>query len=182
MKQFEKFLQASKKLEDRQTTRRAKEVAEIEKFDSQKEHHQCRKLERIHNIGRAHIKRQKQELEEPIIFEQEWSEDKARKLSEIEEFERQAQDMQINIPGNEFEIIEEIQRGAFGEKPHELKQLSAGSPDVLRHDLTDDLTESHLQRELKQNETAINEGQDSGEEEEKTRSIFFFLPPVSRRQ
>lgn len=178
MKKFEKFLRASKKLEEHQTVRKAKEVGEIEKFDNQKEHYKCHKIDRMFKIDRAHTEGLKQELEKSVTVEEEWLQDKTEELSEIEAFDRQAQDMQNNAPGNEFEIVAELQGFTFGQAPHEMKQLPAGSPDTLNHDLNE-LTESHLQRELERNKAAINKEQESEEEKEDTDTVFFFRPPAS---
>lgn len=180
MKNFEKLLQLSKKLEDRQTVRKAKEVDEIEKFDSQEECHKCRELDQMLKINDAHAQLLKQELEKPVAAQQEWLKEKTEELSEVEEFEKQAQDLQINAPGNEFEMIEEIQGNTFEEKSYQLKQLPPGSPDTFAHDLSD-LTETQLQREFDWNKAAISGEQDFNEEEE-AENLFFFRQQLPRQK
>ena len=173
MKNFEKFLQYSRKLEELQTARKAKEVDEIQKLDIQMEYHKCLELDQVLESDRACNDHLNQELEEPIATEQEWLEDKTQELLEIEEFERQAQDIQFNVSGNDFEIIAEIQAATFEEPPYELKQLPTASADAFDHELSN-LTEVELQREIKQNEAAINEEQESIEGEKSPGDVFFF--------
>jgi hypothetical protein len=171
MKNFEKFLRYSRKLEELQTTRKAKEVEEIQKLDTHMDSHKCRELDQILNIDRLNTEEIDQDLEESLAIEQEISEKARQKLLDIEEFERRAQDMKINAPGNDFEIISEIQGLPSGDQPSDLKQLSSGSSGAFPDELGE-LTEIEFQRELQQNELAIHNKND--QVKEKRKGLFFF--------
>jgi hypothetical protein len=168
MKDFEKLLQSSKKLEERQTARKAKEINEIYLFNLQRECYKKCELDRILEIDQAHAKCRNLEIEGPVIAERECLESKVGEFLEVEEFENQTQDIQISPPNSS------------GEQPHILKQLPAGSPDAFTHELTD-LTETQLQRELTQNEMAINGSQEDSEEEEEIPGTVFFFRPTKIR-
>ncbi len=176
MKNLEKLLQSSKKLEERQTARKAKEIDEVYLFNLQKECYKKCELDRILEINQTHTKRLDQEIEEPVTAEHKCIKSKAKKLLEAEEFEKH----RLNPPINDFEVIAEMQGFSVGEKPHVLKQLPAGSSDAFTHELTE-LTEVQFQRELKQNERAIKNNQENMEEEEKKTGNVFFFHPVKRR-
>lgn len=178
MKKFEKILQYFKKIEEAQTLRKAKEVDEIQHFDVQKDNRNCRELDQMLKLDRAYKKRQKSKLEDPVAMEQESLQRKTQHLSEVEDFEQQAMDTHLDAPGNEIEVVAELEGFSFNEKPHNLKQLPAGSADAFTHELTE-LTENQLQREFEKNEAAIKEEPEPEPEEKKEpETTFFFRPPI----
>jgi hypothetical protein len=180
MKKFKKILQYFKKIEEAHTLRKAKEVDEIQQFDVQKDNRHCRELDQMLKLDRAYKKRQRSQLEDPIAMEQESLQHKTQHISEVEDFKQQAMDTQLNTPGNELEVVAELQGFSFHENPHNLKQLPAGSADAFTHELTE-LTENQLQREFEENEAAIKE-EPKPEEKKEPETMFFFHPPTPKKE
>jgi hypothetical protein len=121
--------------------------------------------------NRHHVERVVQDLDTPVAMEQERIARTMENLREIEAFESQFQDTKLNTPGNEFEIISELQGNIEGEQQSDSqKQLPAASSDAFTHELTE-LTEVELQRELEANRTAISRGKDADETESNTATV-----------
>ena len=182
MKKFEKILQYCNKIEESHTVRRSKEVDESQQFDVQKETSTCRQLDQILKVDSAYKKRQIKELHMPVELEQEALHQKTIHLEEIEEFDRQSLDFQLEGAHNAFEIVAEIQGFTFDERSHTPKQLPAGPPDAFTHELTD-LTEMRLHREIEKNEAAIYGEQEEEPEDEphKPETVFFFRPTTEKQ-
>ena len=82
MKDFEKFLRNSQRLEEFQTARKAKEVGEIQKFEKETERHKYQELEQILEFESAVNEWQKQKYDEPEIDEQQWEQQRVQKKYE----------------------------------------------------------------------------------------------------
>ena len=157
MKKFEKFLQYSRKLEELQTARKAKEVDEIRKFDIQLERQKCRDLSQILRTEQQQVKHVVQNLDTPVEMELGHQANTRQAFEEAVEFERQAHNMKLNAPGNEFGVISELQGFTYEEQhPYRQKQLPEASDDAFTNELSD-VIEMELQRELQKNEEAITE-------------------------
>ncbi len=183
MKKIEKILQYPEKIEAAHTLRKDKELDDIKQFDAQAESYKCRELDQLLKVDHAYNQRLEPKLEEPFVLELELIHSKTQALLEIEDFEHQTMDTQLTAPGNEFEIIAEMQEVTYDEAPHPLKQLPAGSPDAFTHELSE-FTEDRLQRENEKNDATINSGQEQEPEEEtkEPETVFFFHSPISKKK
>jgi len=173
MKNFKKFLQASNRLEERQTARKAKEVDEVQKFDLQLESHkQIKMLESI-DAEQVVAKSRKHTLDEIVAYEQQRIELATDELLETEDFETEAFEVAVNT--EIFQDISEIQKPENLNQPKQIKQLPAGPPDPFDHELSD-LTEECLRRETEKNDAAIKQMQEEDEESARQKGPLFFNP------
>ena len=159
MRNLIKFLRSARKMEARQTARKAQDVEEAYTFDLQRKTSDCYRFEQIldEETTRETIQNQKSE---PILqMEEEFIARQNEELASIEAFESDTKVEQQYAPGNTFDTIAEIQGFELEKKLSGLKQLPAGSPDAFDNDLTD-LTEFHLQEELSQNKKAVTHWKD----------------------
>lgn len=154
MKTFRKFFQYSRKLEELQTARKAKEVDEIRKFDVQLEAQKQRNLEHHLKSERVQAKQQKQDLEHPLISEQEWQTLRIEHLQEVEEFDQYAQHTKINVSDNDIEQMSALQENMSGTSPDIPQALPSVTYDVFANEIPD-VAENEFQRELQKNYDAI---------------------------
>lgn len=160
MKTFQKFFQYSRKLEELQTARKAKEVDEVRKFDVQMEAQKQRTLDQHLKSERAQDEQQIEALEHLAISEEAWMTAQEQRLQKVEEFDEQAQRSKTDAFYNDFGQFLEFQESKFESVPDSSTALFSAAYDVFTNELSD-VTESELQREVQQNDEAIYGNQES---------------------
>jgi hypothetical protein len=166
MKNFKRFLQTSKKLEELQIARKAREVDEVQKFNLQLESHKQSDLVERLDAEQALEESRAHTLDEIIAGEQRRIELATDELLKAEDFEAEAFEVSGNADG--FRELSGIQDPGNINRHHQIKQLPAGSPDPFDHELSD-LTETCLQRELEKNETVVKQMQEEEAQEEEAQ-------------
>lgn len=159
MKTFQKFFQYSRKLEELQTARKAKEVDEIRKFDVQMEAQKHHNLDQHVKSERAQTNQCIQALEHPPISQGAWRAVQVQHLQEVEEFDEYAQHSKTDASNNDFEQLLELQESRLENIPDGSTALFSATYDVFATEMSD-VTESELQRECQQNDEAIYENQE----------------------
>ena len=154
MKTFQKFFQYSRKLEELQTARKAKEVDEIRKLDVHLQAQKQRNLEHHLKSERIQINQQKRNLEQSQIFEQEWQTFRIEHLQEVEEFDQYAQNTKINVSDNDVEQMIALQENMSEISADIPQALPSVTYDVFAHEIPD-VAENEFQRELEKNHDAI---------------------------
>lgn len=159
MKTFQKFFQYSRKLEELQTARKAKEVDEVRKFDAQMEAQKQRNLDQHLKSERAQDEQHIQALEHPAISEEIWITVQEQRLQKVEEFDEQAQRSKTDAFYNDFGQFLEFQESRFESVSDGSTALFSATYDAFTNELSD-VTESELQREVQQNDEAIYANQE----------------------
>ena len=159
MKKKKTPLDFAQQLEEFQTTRKAKEVNEIYNFDRLKESLKQRLMTLNRRMETLHQRALRQRTERPEIAEEYIIREKAQTLQELAEFDQQVYDAQLGANDSAFDTIAEIQGFCYqdhSDPGQTLKQLPEASTDAFAHEL-DALTKRELQKELEQNEKALQE-------------------------
>ncbi|GAK57836.1 hypothetical protein U27_04803 [Candidatus Vecturithrix granuli] len=159
MNTFQKFFRYSRKLEELQTARKAKEVDEIRKFDVQMEAQKQRNLDQHLKFECAQAKQQIQALEHPTIKAEAWMTEQLQRLQEVNEFDEHVQHSKTDTSNNVFEQLVELQNSRLENAPDSPTALFSATYDVFANEISD-VTESELQREFQQNDEAIYENQE----------------------
>lgn len=154
MKTFQKFFRYSRKLEELQTARKAKEVDEVRKFDIHMEAQKQQQLAQHLKSERIQVKHQKSELESPLISEQAWKEHQNQHLQEVKAFDRYAQHTKIRASDNELEQMIALQESLTEPSSDASPALPSVTYNLFADEVTD-ITEQEFQRELQHNHDAI---------------------------
>ncbi|MDY0092349.1 MAG: hypothetical protein RBT80_06590 [Candidatus Vecturithrix sp.] len=158
MKTLWKFLHYSRKLEELQTARKAKEVDEIRKFDVQTDAQNQRNFDRHLKSDRSRLEHHIRDLERLSASEQAWMSMQLQCLHEVKAFDDHVQHSKSDILNNDVEQFLDLQTGMPERTHNGSTALSSVTYDIFADEIRD-VTESELQRELQQNEEAIYENQ-----------------------
>jgi len=204
MKNFEKLLHYAKRLEQFHLRGRAREINDIEKFDTQKERRKAAALDRMLSLEAAIDENRGQSLAAHEQMMRQAEEENVQRLIELDEFAQQARASHDATAGNEFNVIADIQGFTYHhERSQLLKQLPEASVDIFEHELTE-LTETELQQELDDNRKAVQgtqqrlelrvETSDASQhtsaehleevedDHDEPATVFFFRPPKEPRK
>lgn len=159
MKTFQKFFQYSRKLEELQAARKAKEVDELHKFDVQMEAQKQRNFDQHLKSDRARAEQHIQNLDHPPINEEAWMTGQLQRLQEVVEFDEYTQHSKTDASGSDFDQVFELQNSRLENAPDDSAALFSETYDVFVNEISD-VAESELHRELRQNDEAIYESQE----------------------
>lgn len=189
MRNHKKFLQSARRLEARQTARKAFEAEENERFSEQRDHHNNYQLEQhlefedefVHEMG-TYVG-PAFETEQANLTQQEET------LGRLADFEQQCREIQQDAPDSAFARIASLQDSDLAiNVPETVKRLQAAPVEGDILDL-EAIAEIHLRNERIRNQRAIQRGPTASEEEdlfkeqpEEKRSVFYFRPIPSKEK
>lgn len=172
---FQKFLRASKKLEETQVMRRMRDIEEIQQFDEQKEAQKTRQLQQQTTLDRHADRYKAHRFAHPEYADGEWLQGTAQELHDVLALEEFAAHAKMAASADELHTLGELHRmkeedelrelqalEAFqhlhAEAHHEVecKQLPAAAEEVFSGKYAD-IIEADMQREFEDNRRALKE-------------------------
>ena len=172
---FQKFLRASKKLEETQVMRRMRDIEDIQKFDEQKEAQKTRQLQQQTTLDRHAERYKAHRFAHPEYAEGEWLQGNAQELHDVLALEEFAAYAKMAASADELQTLGELHRmkeedellelqalEAFqhfhAEEHHEIErtQLPTAAEEVFSGKYAD-IIEADMQRELEDNRRALKE-------------------------
>lgn len=172
---FQKFLRASKKLEETQVMRRMRDIEDIQKFDEQKEAQKTRQLQQQTTLDRHAERYKAHRFAHPEYADGEWLQGNAQELHDVLALEEFAAQAKMTASADELKTLGELHRmkeedelralqtletfqHLRAEEHHEVerKQLPAAAEEVFFGKYAD-LIEADMQREFEDNRRALKE-------------------------
>lgn len=189
MNNLKKFLQSARRLEARQTARKAFDVEDNERFDAQRERYQDYQMKQHLEFEDEFAHEMSLSVAPAFEMEQASLTQQAEALGRLTAFERQCGEIQQDAPDSAFARIASVQHPDLDRHPPEtLKQLQSAPAEDDVIDLHV-LAETHLKNESTRNKRAIQRGPTGSDDEElfkeqdeEKHSVFYFRPIPSKEK